>query len=287
MSNELGRVEDVVTVGIKHTSNFARRRAMLNMLLRSVRQNYGPSLPILVADDGGSPDLTVLTSFGAQHIALPAASGLSHGRNAIVLATRTPFLALMDDDVLFNGATSLLTLLEALRGSPKTALAGGCYHDMRFDKRDCFNLRFDVDDGGAVVHAKKAHGLTESGCYPVDVRALSNMTHAATPTATLGTHRCARRRQATHNFFLGRTAVLRRFGWDPRQRVMEHETFFYQLFLNQQPVLACPGVAVLHNTSRDDEYRERSFRLKVKPSPSPSPKPEPNAGEWRYQAQAG
>ena len=62
-----GRVEDVVTVGIKHTSNFARRRAMLNMLLRSVRQNYGPSLPILVADDGGSPDLTALTSFGAQH----------------------------------------------------------------------------------------------------------------------------------------------------------------------------------------------------------------------------
>ena len=175
MSNELGRVEDVVTVGIKHTSNFARRRVMLNMLLRSVRQNHGPSLAILVADDGGSPDLTALTSFGAQHIALPAASGLSHGRNAIVLATRTPFLALMDDDVLFHGATSLLTLLEALRGSPKTALAGGCYHDMRFDKRDCFNLRFDVDDGGAVVHAKKAHGLTDSGCYPVDVRALLNI----------------------------------------------------------------------------------------------------------------
>ena len=38
MLNELGRVEDVVTVGIKHTSNFARRRVMLNMLLRSVRQ---------------------------------------------------------------------------------------------------------------------------------------------------------------------------------------------------------------------------------------------------------
>ena len=56
--------------------------------------------------------------------------------------------------------------------------------------------------------------------------------------------------------------MLKRFGWDPRQRVMEHESFFYQLFLNQQPVLACPGVDVLHNTSRDDEYRERSFRLK-------------------------
>ena len=43
---------------------------------------------------------------------------------------------------------------------------------------------------------------------------------------------------------------------------MEHESFFYQLFLNQQPVLACPDVDVLHNTTRDEEYRERSFRLK-------------------------
>ena len=59
-----------------------------------------------------------------------------------------------------------------------------------------------------------------------------------------------------------RTASLRRFGWDPRQKVMEHETFFYQLYLAGVGVLACPRVTVLHNTTRDAEYRERSFRLK-------------------------
>jgi len=169
-SSEVGRLEDVVTVGIKHTSNFARRRVMLGLLLRSVREQHGPLLPIVVADDGGAPDHAILTAYGAQHVPLPAASGLSHGRNAIVNATRTPFLALMDDDVVFHASTSLSTLMKALRGAPHAALAGGCYHDMRFDKRDCFNLRFDADDGGAVVRAKKAHGLTSTGCNSVHVR---------------------------------------------------------------------------------------------------------------------
>ena len=59
---------------------------------------------------------------------------------------------------------------------------------------------------------------------------------------------------------VGRTNVLT-FGWDPRQKVMEHETFFYQLHLNEMEVLACSGVSVRHNTTRDEQYRERSFRL--------------------------
>ena len=67
---------------------------------------------------------------------------------------------------------------------------------------------------------------------------------------------------AAHNFFVARTNVLAQYSWDPRQRVMEHETFFYQLFLNGQQVLSCENASVVHNTTRDDEYRERSFRLK-------------------------
>ena len=64
-SSEVGRLEDVVTVGIKHTSNFARRRVMLDLLLRSVRERHGQSIPIVVADDGGSPTrLPPLTTLG-------------------------------------------------------------------------------------------------------------------------------------------------------------------------------------------------------------------------------
>ena len=171
---EAGGLESVVTIGIKHTSNFARRRLMLSILMRSVREHHGPTVAIIVADDGGAPDQTALASFDARYLALPVASGLSHGRNAIVRETRTPFLALMDDDVVFRSPDALATLLEALRGAPRAALAGGCYYDLRFDRRDCFNLRFDVEEGGAVVRAKPAHGAAGPSCFSADVRLASN-----------------------------------------------------------------------------------------------------------------
>jgi len=172
-ASETGSLENVVTVGIKHTSNFPRRRIMLGLLLQSVREHCGPAVPVLVADDGGAPDRAALAAAGASYIELPAFSGLSHGRNAIVRATRTPFVALMDDDVVFHASTSLGTLLNALRGSPRAALAGGCYYDMRFGRRDCFNLRFDADEGGTVVRAKPVptpRNRAPSSCHAADVR---------------------------------------------------------------------------------------------------------------------
>lgn len=225
---------DQLTIGIKHTSRFARRRTMLEALLHSIREQHGHSLRVLIADDGGKADSSRL--MGAKLITLPESSGLSYGRNALVRATQTPFVALMDDDVLFHGSTRLDVLLEALRANPNAVLAAGCYVDVRFpDREDCFNLQFDTNEGGSIVHARPLRDLQPLGsCQRV---------HAA------------------HNFFVGRTNVLRRFGWDPRQKVMEHETFFYQLHLNEMEVLACSGVSVRHNTTRDEQYRERSFRL--------------------------
>ena len=205
---------------------------MLNTLLLSIRERHGYALRVLVADDGGMADKNKL--WGAELLSLSDSAGLSRGRNVLVRATRTPFLALLDDDVLFHDATRLDVLLTALQANPSAALAAGCYVDVRFPAgEDCFNLRFDTEEGGRIVHARPVRAL-RSGCQRV---------HAA------------------HNFFVGRTNVLRRFGWDPRQKMMEHETFFYQLHLNDQAVISCAGVSVRHNTTRDDQYRERSFRL--------------------------
>ena len=78
----------LVTVGIKHTSAFPRRRAMLGVLLASIRARYGDSLRILVADDGRSAHKPTLQRHGARRIALPRDSGLSHGRNELVRAAQ-------------------------------------------------------------------------------------------------------------------------------------------------------------------------------------------------------
>ena len=224
-------MERDITVCIKHSSRFEKRRAMLQQLLQSIRVHHGSKLRVLIADDGGMVDKEAI--WGAELVALPAGSGLSAGRNALVAAVHTPFLAMLDDDVLFHTSTRLEVLHRALVENEKLVLAAGCYVDARFSREDCFNLNFVTDARGAVVRAQPAPRLTH-GCQPV---------HAA------------------HNFFVARVSALRRFPWDIRQKVMEHETFFYQLFVNWQQVVACAGVHVIHNTTRDDQYRERSFRL--------------------------
>ena len=226
-----GELSSQLTICIKHTSRFSRRREMLQTLLASIRKHFGERMRVLVADDGGAARAENL--LGAELIALPPAAGLSAGRNALVQAVRTPFLALLDDDVVVHEGTRLGALVSALEARPSALIAGGCYVDVRFAKEDCFNLRFDANEGGSVVRARPVHGVRD-GCQRVD---------------------------AAHNFFVARTTALQRFRWDPRQKVMEHETFFYQLYLNQQEVLACANVNVRHNTTRDEQYRERSFRL--------------------------
>ena len=241
----------LVTLGIKHTSAFERRQKLLLSLLESIRRRYGTSLRIVVADDGDGDEAhrAALRGQGVEVLVLAASAGLSHGRNELVRVTRTPFVALLDDDLIFHANTSLATLVGALQADPDAALAGGCYVEVRSTGRasvgldGCYNLRFDVAAGGAAMHMRPA---------PPAIA-----TSAARP-------RC-HRVHVTHNFFVARTAALRRFRWDPRQKMMEHESFFLQLFLHQQPVLACPSVTVLHHTKSlgtDKNYSRLSLRFK-------------------------
>ena len=232
-----------VTIGVKHTSRFASRREKLLLLLHSIRRQHPDrQLRILVADDGGEADREALRSLGARYLRLPRNAGLSHGRNALVQATRTPFLVVLDDDTVFSSGTALGTLHQALLQHPMAAVAAGCYIDLRYQGQHthpCFRARFHASEGGAVVRSEVVHTpvTSSSGCEHVH----------------MGT-----------NFFMARTAALQRFGWDPRQRVMEHETFYYQLFLNEQQVLVCANVTIEHNGSVDakSEYQAHSLRFK-------------------------
>ena len=253
-------MSDLLSVCIKHTPGFASRRQKLAALVASIRQHHGADIPIFVSTEAPAPGAASsdddnyyngLRSKGMvnKFVTLPHGSGLSAGRNALARTARTQYLALLDDDMLLRNNRSLPLLLQALTNEPETVLAGGCQWDTARDALDCFNLRFDVSDDGSVVRARRTR-VSAHGCTRV---------------------------HATHNFFVARTDVLRRLGWDPRQRVMEHETFFYQLYLNGMRVLACPGAVAAHDTtivaraastkgggdmsSRGfDDYEQRSLR---------------------------
>ena len=236
MPTERGIVRAVMdarelTIGIKHTSSYSQRRLLLAQLLRSIRHHHGAELRILVADDGGQPDHDVLRAHAAQYVPLPAAAGLSYGRNALVRATKTEFVAVMDDDVQFQSNVPLPALLAALKKRPAAAIAGGSTVDMRSGDTANRRLRFEASEGG------------------VDVRA-----HAVPDV-----NGCQRVHMVADDYFLARTRTLQQLGWDSRQKMFGRESFFYQLFLNEQVVLACDDVSALHHTTRDNEYREHSL----------------------------
>ena len=62
-------------------------------------------------------------------------------------------------------------------------------------------------DGFWRTRRPEASALTPGACHPV---------HAA------------------HNFFMARTATLRKYPWHPKMSIFEHEHFFFQLFLANQ-----------------------------------------------------
>ncbi|EOD25215.1 hypothetical protein EMIHUDRAFT_206392 [Emiliania huxleyi CCMP1516] len=226
--------ESDLTIGIKHTSAYGFRREQLDRLLRSIRRRYATA-EVIVADDGCKADRTAARTHNVTLVCTEAGSGLSLGRNTIVRRASTEFVLLLDDDVVFSEATDLAALHDALVRDPGAALAGGCYDDLVRGGADCFNLAFSVTGGGTAVAARFATLQAQGGgCGVVD---------------------------ATHNFFLARRSALVQHGWDARQRVMEHETFFYALWLHGQRVLACPAVRVQHNTSRSLAYVSSSLRF--------------------------
>lgn len=242
------QVLSLVTVGVKASTSWASRRATLDELLRSVRTMYGPKLAVLVADEGTDAEaLRVEAPHGATWLPLPADAGLSAGRNAIVRATRTPFVLICDDDVRFGALTKIETLLGALLSSPSVAVAAGCYYDPTqlpegvFERRTCYAHSFHVRQGGREVamealFPESAPGSDESlmGCTRVDM---------------------------AHNFLLGRVEVLKRHGWDERMKMGEHEAFFYSLYLNDVGVLTCPAVLAVHSVeNRAEDYLKNSHR---------------------------
>lgn len=198
-----------VTVAIKHTSGFDAKQKELAAALESIAARY-PALSVLVAVDADEPP-DMRRHFGShaasvlrrvRWLTLPRRTGLSEARNRLVQEVSTPLLLLMDDDVQFTRFTRLDLLLEGLQRDPCAALAAGCMAIEGTELPDCYALDFDAQEDGIEVHTRAVRLPGQSvtkrpGCV---------------------------RAHMVHNFFLARTESLRRFKWDPRQKVLEHET---------------------------------------------------------------
>lgn len=92
----------LLTLGIKHTSDYRERRSSLSALLQSIHEAY-PALPVLVIYDGAyvynEDAMGTTTAARRDHeprfIRLTHAMGLAAGRNAIADHATTPYVMIM------------------------------------------------------------------------------------------------------------------------------------------------------------------------------------------------
>jgi len=240
------RLLELVTVGIKAVTHL---RNHVHFIMHSIHRRY-PGIRIIVADDeyvGVAREewrrLTdLMNDLNVTYVQLVPRVGLSAGRNALVDACQTKYLVLLDDDVFFTAATRLEVLLDILEAQPHVMLVAGSYMQYSSSRgvaeTNDYSLLFQESDERGVWRSIPPPSMPTGACQRV---------HAA------------------HNFFMARTATLRRYPWHPKLSVFEHEHFFFQLHLANQSVFVCPHISVFHYRAPnliDPRYREHSLRFK-------------------------
>jgi glycosyltransferase involved in cell wall biosynthesis len=203
---------DDVTVLVK---TFERPH-IVRRLVESIRRLY-PSLRVLVVDDSREP----IRIAGVETLALPFDQGLSAGRNAGLAAIETPFFLLADDDFVFFRGTRLAPVLARMRTHPELDIVGGRVIDLP-DHR-CVDTR-----------GRRALGARDDDPPPN------------------GTIAGLERREVVRNFFVGRTERVRRVGWDPALKLVEHADFFGRA-RGVLTIAFDPTLAVLHAKTPFDE----------------------------------
>lgn len=107
-----------------------------------------------------------------------------------------------------------------MREDESIGVLGGCYIDGSTGRLDCYNKMFSQQWRRGLVSIRVSAASSKDRCDAVHM---------------------------THNFFIARTNVVREYLWDPMQKTMEHETFFYRLHNKGIVVRACTGSVICND----------------------------------------
>ena len=200
------------------------RPECLDTLIKSIKKYY-PNLPIIVADDSKSPKSREDVDY---HI-IPFDSGVTKGRNYLVEQVKTPYVLVLDDDYCFIRETRLEKLLYVLENS-------------------------DVDIiGGKWIWKKQVHSYHGKLLCENGVLRITKESYGETSGFKLY--------DIVHNFFLARTDTLKRYPWDERIKVIDHEDYFLT-HKNKIKVALHSEVFIYHNQFRSKSYNQYRNRSK-------------------------
>lgn len=149
----------------------------------------------------------------------------------------TPFFVLLDDDFVFTAQTTLERLLGVLERNADVDIASGALYLPGKEHEPYSYAELLEIDGDELRLRRGSRG------------ALPNEPHCA-------------RHDIVLNFFVARTAAVRRVRWDAALKLGEHQDFFLRAKRNGLGVVACPTLAVaLHDQVHSDQVRLAGARL--------------------------
>jgi glycosyltransferase involved in cell wall biosynthesis len=198
----------------------------LRRLLASIKRLY-PMLEVVVVDDSTEPSRLP----DVKTVALPYDTGVAAGRNEGLSHVTTPYVVVLDDDLVFFRGTRLEEALALLEQYPEIDLVGGQVIDLPL-------VRSRQPPRGAI--------------FATD----------AVPVHPLGTSIGGREVvDKVPNFFVARRDRLELVQWDPLLKRMEHADFFTRA-LGTLTTVFDPSVRCFHaRTPFDASYMAKRLEL--------------------------
>lgn len=223
-------VRDNVTFIYK---SFERQRMAIR-LYRNI-QSYFPGVRVIIADDSEKPlqfidkNLTVLQ--------LPFNGGLGYGLKCALEQVQTPFVVRMDDDERIILPTRFEQQLRFLMEHPEIDLVAV--------------LPFTTPGANPPEEEAKRYYSQPMSDAPKALR-IPHMTQVDDRHIIVG---------KPANIFLARTEQLKKVGYDPNIRMIDHDDFFYRaagVLVSAMDITAC----VFHSHNRFDRHYQ-SYRTDV------------------------
>jgi len=217
-AEEIADIEKNVTFIYK---SFNRQKCA-RKLYRSIKQYY-PGARVVIADDSRVPLTIDSLREGDTIIHLPFNSGLSRGLDAALQRVGTPYVIRMDDDLLLTPGSHFYSQLQFLQTHPEVDLAA-------------IQMQSRHPEKAARRYASVR--MNRPLLIPAGTWIDGRMVVYKAP-----------------NVYMARTESLRKVGFDPNIRMIDHHEFFYraagQIVCVQDPhsyVMHC------HNRFEGKEY---------------------------------
>lgn len=217
-STDTGFVDEHLTALIK---TFERPK-IVQRLVESIRIMY-PNMQIIIVDDSREP----VEIEGVQIIALPYDSGVSAGRNEGLEHVKTKYMMLLDDDFVCFRHTRVMKALQTLEHYESLDMVGGAVIDLPFYRT--------LD-----YRRERLYPTNAESVLPVGTRVGDTVVQ-----------------DKIANFYIARTESIRKIGWDPEIKRLDHADFFTRA----KGILAIgfdPDFKILHcRTPFDKAYMKK------------------------------